>query len=307
MFSQENWGWLETLGWISVWPWTSLRTCRLGFIRQLLKLQPQKQRGTAAGVPALSAESWCFDSVTQSSILCTWWVAALRCQSLSWHVLLKLSTRKQVWSSISPVFPKVSRCFRKWVWSLILWHVPAFIFGLQVSKAHGVQSFSGFLSPHKEVCHLQMNEYSPNMCEITSNVKSNRLPRVKWLSRPSSACSSSNLLQEHSAKKTSTTTMLLWCLKEVLDVQKAEKKAFRLEVYGVPLLRISQALKSAKEPCAAMRKRHLKCFETWSKVFQPPEPHLVAWAKVVTPLNPEAAAASDFTALIFPRCSMVIG
>lgn len=134
-----------------------------GFIRHLLKSQPQKQRGTAAGVPGLSAESWCFDSVTQSSILCTWGVAALRCQSLSWHVLLKLSTRKQVWSSISPAFPKVSRCFRKWVWSLILWHVPAFILGLQVSKAHGVQSFSGLLSPHKEACHLQTNEYSPNV------------------------------------------------------------------------------------------------------------------------------------------------
>lgn len=93
----------------------------------------------------------------------------------------------------------------------------------------------------------------------------------------------------------------------MFDVQEAEKKAFSLEVYGVPLLRISQALKRAKEPCAAMRKRHLKSFETWSKVFQPADPHLGAWVKVVTPLNPEAATASDFTALTFPRCSMVIG
>lgn len=49
-------------------------------------------------------------------------------------------------------------------------YVPDFIFGLQASKAH-VQSFSGLLLPCKEVCHLQMNEYSPNMWEITSNVK----------------------------------------------------------------------------------------------------------------------------------------
>lgn len=56
--------------------------------------------------------------------------------------------------------------------------------------------------------------------------------------------------------------------KRHLMFRRLKKKTFSLQVYGLHLLRISQALKRAKEPCAAMRNRHIKSCETWGKVFQ---------------------------------------
>lgn len=55
------------------------------------------------------------------------------------------------------------------------------------------------------------------------------------------------LLQEHSAKKTSTSTTILCCLKEALDVQEAGKKIFTLDAYGAHLLRISYAFQALRK------------------------------------------------------------